>query len=155
MSVVPSNTFRRLRTESPIDRITIGKRRPLSVFQTADAKILSIGKPRPLLFLEMTKSGPQTIPGSDPVSGRTADAAGLDQPGRSQGRDDHHRNRPARSRVRPTINIGSSIRGTWRMCLRPMGRAQSRASGAGGSFAGCCAVCTLAAPTHHARANAR
>lgn len=47
MTVVSLDLFHRLRTENPIHRITIGKRRPQSGFQTADAKILSIGKVRP------------------------------------------------------------------------------------------------------------
>lgn len=74
MSAVPSGRFSRLRTENPIDRFTIGKSRPQSGFQTADAEILSIGKVRPQ-YSYITDSG---LPGCIGIvtvcMGRSADS---------------------------------------------------------------------------------
>lgn len=73
MSAVPSGRLSRLRTGNPIDRFTIGKRRPQSGFQTADAKILSIGKVRPQ-YSSITDSGlPGGMDHGAGALGRSAD----------------------------------------------------------------------------------
>jgi hypothetical protein len=101
----------RLRTRISIDRITIGKVRPQSGFQAADAKYLSIGKSGPQLIFKITKSGLQVIvrSGPDLEQGRTAGSRRPRSEFRGRSSSPEPRglprhaldDRPARPRVRP------------------------------------------------------